>query len=154
MTKEDQILEILQEHTKLLNTCIVTLNDHIKKLDEHTKKLAKLSEMVTEHNYILLAYSEQINNLTKRVSCIEEKLDRMEEKMDSMHQSIIHLEVDFSDKSSVLFDGHTIHQEHLERNDKDIESLQVTTHSHSERLISLELDSKEHTKQLESLSSK
>ena len=30
MTKEDQILEILHEHTKLLNVCVHTLDGHTK----------------------------------------------------------------------------------------------------------------------------
>jgi len=154
MTKEDQILEILHEHTKILNYHTKVLDEHTRILEEHTKKLDEHTRILDEHtrtldeyNYILLAHSEQLNNLTKRVSS-------MEEKIDSIHQSIILLENDFSNKSSVLFDEHIIHQEHLEKNDKDIENLQVTTHSHSNRLISLEIDSKKHTMQLESLSSK
>lgn len=174
MTKEDQILEILHEHTKLLNTCIHTLDEHTKTLDEHTRildehtktlnehtqilnehskkiaelseKVNQLSEMVTEHTYILLDHSERIDKLAK-------KLCALEEKVDSMHQTLILLEVDFSDKSTVLFDGHTIHQEHLKRNEKDIQDLQKTTHSHSSRLISLEINSREYKKQLEHLSS-
>lgn len=175
MTKEDQILEILHEHTKLLNVCVHTLdehgrilNEHTRTLDEHTKTLnehtqilnehsqkiaqlsetvTQLSEMVTEHTYILLDHSERIDKLTK-------KLCALEEKVDSMHQTLILLEVNFSDKSTVLFDGHTMHQEHLEKNDKHIEDLQETAKDHSNRLISLELNSKKHTKQLERLSSK
>lgn len=168
MKKEDQILEILHEHTKLLNVCVHTLDKHTKTLNEHTQilndhskkiaelsetvtqlseKVTQLSEMVTEHTYILLDHSERIDKLTK-------KLCALEEKVDSMHQTLILLEVDFSDKSTVLFDGHTMHQEHFEKNDKHIEGLQETTKDHSNRLISLEINSKKHTKQLERLSSK
>lgn len=168
MTKEDQILEILHEHTKLLNVCVhtldehsrilnehtraldehtKTLNEHKKILNEHSKKIAELSEMVTEHTYILLDHSERIDKLTKRFSALEEKVD-------SMHQTLILLEVDFSDKSTILFDGHTMYQEHFEKNDKHIEGLQETARDHSNRLISLEINSKKHTKQLERLSSK
>ena len=161
MTKEDQILEILHEHTKLLNVCVhtldghtkileehtKTLNEHTKTLNEHTKKIAELSEMVNEHTYILLDHTERIDKLTQ-------KLNVLGEKVDNMHQSLILLENDFSDKSTALFDGHTINQEHLERNDKTIEDLQAISENHSIRLISLEIDSKEHTKQLENLSSK
>lgn len=161
MTKEDQILEILHEHTKLLNVCVHTLDEHSRILNEHSKKIAELSEtvtqlsekvnqlseMVTEHTYILLDHSERIDKLTKRFSALEEKVD-------SMHQTLILLEVDFSDKSTILFDGHTMHQEHFEKNDKHIEGLQETARDHSNRLISLEINSKKHTKQLERLSSK
>ena len=47
-----------------------------------------------------------------------------------------------------------MNQEHLEKNDKNLEDVQTILEDHSIRLISLEIDSKEHTKQLENLSSK
>ncbi len=70
-----------------------------------------------------------------------------------MHQIIIFIVDDFSNKSAILFDCHSINQEHFGKTDKDIENLQTVSKNHSKRLISLELDSKKYSKQLEHLSS-
>lgn len=125
MTKEDQILEILLENNKKLNA----LEEKFNALEE------KISVL-----------EEKFNSLVLRVSTLEEKVD-------NIHQSLILLENDFHDKSSILFDEYSGNKEHLEQNEKDIKDLKTVLAEHSVKLISLEVDSKKHTKQLKSLSS-
>lgn len=119
MTKEDQILEILYEHTKEFNNL-----------------------------------QGQFSSLENKVDTLQGQFSSLENTVANINETVIVLESEFKDKSSALFDGHTTNQEHLERNDKNLEDVQAILENHSVRLISLEIDSKEHTKQLESLSSK
>lgn len=115
MTKEDQILAILQENTKKLN-----------------------------------ALEEKVDDIHQSLAL---RINSLEEKVDDIHQSLILLENDFHDKSSILFDEYSGNKEHLDRNGKDIKDLKTVLADHSVRLISLEVDSKKHSKKLKSLSS-
>ncbi len=133
MTKEDQILEILHEHTKKFDAFQGQFNSIENKVD---------------------TLQGQFNSLENKVDTLQGQFNSLESTVTNINQTVIVLENEFKDKTSALFDGHAMNQEHLEKNDKNLEDVQTILENHSIRLISLEIDSKEHTKQLENLSSK
>ena len=138
MTKEDQILEILSSHTSMLNECIKTLNEHTKILNEHSKRLDKIEKTLEEHSRILEEHSK--------------RLDKIEDTLDEYTNILLHHNSLFeiaNKKIKQLF----VSNEHIEQNDKDIETLQKLSKNYSDRLISLEINSRKHTKQLEHLTS-
>jgi len=118
MTKEDKILQILEEHSKLLL--------------EHSKK-----------------FSEHDNNFDG----IYKRLDNIDKTLESINKALIIIEDDTHNKIPALFDAHYANKDHLERNDKAIEDLQEKSENHAIRIISLEMDSKHYSKQLEKLTS-
>lgn len=113
----------------------------------------QILEILLENNKKLNVLEEKINTLEEKFNALVLRVNTLEEKVDNIHQSLILLENDFHDKSSILFDEYSGNKEHLEQNEKDIKDLKTVLADHSVRLISLEVDSKKHTKQLKSLSS-
>lgn len=110
----------------------------------------QILEILHENTKKLNALEEKVNDIHQSLTL---KINTLEEKVDDIHQSLILLENDFHDKSSILFDEYSGNKEHLEQNEKDIKDLKTVLADHSVKLISLEVDSKKHTKQLKSLSS-
>lgn len=117
----------------------------MNKEDEILKQVNEISKTLNEHTKILNKHSRKLEEHDAMFKKIIETLE-------SMHKSILLIEDDVHNKIPALFDAHDFHQDHLEKNDKEIENLQSITENHSLRIISLEQDSKEHSKQLKSLS--
>ena len=139
MSKIDQVLEILNEHTK--------------KLDSHDEKLKSHDEKFQEITEILKSHDEKFQEITEILKSHDEKFQEIFKILESIHEGVILIENDIHDKVPALFDGYTFHQEHLTRHDDEIEDLQKREENHSIRIISLEDDTKEHSKQLQRLAS-
>lgn len=139
MTKEDKILQILEEHSKLLLEHSKTLNEHTKILNEHTKILNEHTKKLSEHD----------NNFDG----IYKHLDNIDKTLDSINKALVIIEDDTHNKIPALFDAHYANKDHLERNDKAIEDLQEKSENHAIRIISPEMDSRHYSKQLNKLTS-
>ena len=135
MNNEEKILELFEQNNKILDE----LHEHTKKLSEHDNMFEKINKTLEDMHRSIILIEDDVHN----------KIPAFED----MHRSIILIEDDVHNKIPALMDAHGFHQDHLERHDKEIEDLQKLTENHSIRIISLEDDIKEHTKQLEHISS-
>ena len=95
---------------------------------------------------------KKFDDVYRRLDNIDKRFDDVYKKFDDMHRSILLIEDEVHNKIPALFDAHGFHQDHLEKHDEEIEDLQNKTENHSLRIISLEDESKEHSRQLEKLS--
>lgn len=114
------------------------------KEDQILETLKEQAKTLKEHTKILNEHTDKLSNHDKR-------LDNMDETIKDIKRSLIIIEDAVTNKIPAFFDGHSSHQEHLEKNDKEIEELQMVSENHSLRLIMLEDTSKQHSQQLKNL---
>ncbi len=150
MTKEDQILEILQEHTKKFDAFQGQFDSLENKVDTLQGRFDSLESKVDTLQGQFNSLENKVDTLQGRFDSLENKVDILQGRFDSLENKVTNInetvivpENEFKDKTSALFDVHAMNQEHLERNDNNLEDVQATLEDHSVRLISLEIDSKE-----------
>lgn len=178
MDKLDKILEILVEHTKrfdrldermdkieqrldVLEQRFDALEKRFDNLEQRFDALEKRFNELEQKFDILVKRLDELeqkfNILAKRLDKLEQKFNdfkqQTEEMFNGLHRSIIIIEDKVSNEIPALFDDNGFQQDHLERNDKDIKQLQNITENHAIRIISLELGSKDLSKQLQNLKS-
>lgn len=135
MTKEDQILETLKNHDGKFDNMEKILKKHDEKFDGIEKILKKHDEILKEHD--------------KKLKEHDERFDHIDETLDRINQILVLIQYDTSVRIPAIFDNCAFHQDHLVRHDNEIKDLQSKMENHSNRIISLEIDSKEHHKQLQ-----
>lgn len=165
MDKIEQRLDVLEQRFDVLEKRFDDLeqrfNDFKQQTEERFDALEKRFDVLEQR---FDALEKRFNELEQKFDILAKRLDELEQKFNNLkqqteemfnglHRSIIIIEDKVSNEIPALFDDNGFQQDHLERNDKDIKQLQNITENHAIRIISLELGSKDLSKQLQNLKS-
>ncbi len=128
----------LQEHDERFNKIDQKFEEVDQRFKEIDQRFEKIDQRFEEIDQSFKEVDQSFKKINQTLKRHEVEMEKMSQDMQVTKEAVILMEQKISVEIPALFDGYSMHQEKQERQDNEINSLNVKVENHDVRISCLE----------------
>ena len=128
----------LQEHDERFNKIDEKFEEVDQRFKEIDQRFEKIDQRFEEIDQSFKEVDQSFKKINQTLKRHEVEMEKMSQDMQVTKEAVILMEQKISVEIPALFDGYSMHQEKQERQDNEINSLNVKVENHDVRISCLE----------------